>query len=457
MEILNYKSIENCYVCGSIDNGIEKFISRIIKSLPNGGEDFVHPKELERQERLKRKSQGSMSIADLHGAIMGNGIENDIAPSPFRNLQPKKSKSSRNNFNNAVMIVCGNCGIGIKSEDFYKSIFNRFNNILAKNNCHILFVRGNNDNPSFFEEDKLNLSNIKCVKDYTVVQLKRFNCLCIGGGVSIDKKWKILQGERLGKKLYWENEGVVYDEDKLNKITSKYNIACVATCSSPSFAFPGTNAFSRSKWVAENNQVSNELMEERKVMDKIYSKLTENGMKPYMWFYDKFNKSAKNNINDMVFWSMCPYNIISFNEALTENFGIDISKKLATNTNSFNKLFNEDSTFPLDIGPLEEPMNMMEEPREELNDAMQDDNVEEEGEELMVQPGEEHNELTIDIENIAAAPQGRRDDFERYWEPRAMEHQRQEIYNRLIEEATAIDRATEVNAAYVLRDNNNPW
>jgi hypothetical protein len=351
MENLNYKSIETCYVCGSIDNGIEKFISRVTRNLSDKGEEFIHPKELERQERLKRKTAERNRHNDgiIAGRPVLRGIEDEanrgyglagIEASIFerKNSKPRNSKKG---YNDSIIIVCGNCGIGIKSKEFYQSLFARFNTILEKNNCHVLFVRGNNDNPSFFNEDKLNFSNIKCVKDYTVVQLKHFNCLCIGGAVSIDRKWKIAQSERLGKKIYWENEGVIYDEDKLNEITSKYNIACVATCTSPSFTFPGTNSFSRSKWISEDKEVSLSLTEERRVMDKIYNKLTENGMKPYMWFYDKFNQSMQNKINDMIFWSINQFNIISFNSVLANNFGIDIKKKIPTNKNIFNNIIND--------------------------------------------------------------------------------------------------------------------
>lgn len=394
MENLNYKSIETCYMCGSIDNGIEKFISKVTRNLPDKGEEFIHPKELERQERLKRKAaernrrdEGINVGRPVHIGIDAANrtyrlAQSEIDASIF-SRKNSKSKNSKNGYDNSIIIVCGNCGIGIKSKDFYQSLFTRFNTILEKNNCHVLFVRGNNDNPSFFNEDKLNFSNIKCVKDYTVVQLKHFNCLCIGGAASIDRKWKIAQSERLNKKIYWENEGVVYDEDKLNEITSKYNIACVATCTSPSFTFPGTNSFSCSKWISEDKEVSLSLMEERRVMDKIYNKLTENGMKPYMWFYDKFNQSMQNRINDMIFWSINQFNIISFNDVLSDSFGIDITKKLPTNKNIFNNIIND-------------RLNMYRcslegEPFEEVeNDIVGDDLVGDEPmEEMLGEPNEE--------------------------------------------------------------------
>ena len=252
---------------------------------------------------------------------------------------------------------------------------------MEKNNCHVLFVRGNNDNPFFFEEDKFNLFNIKCVKDYTVIKFKNFNCLCIGGAVSIDKKWKLTQGERLGKQMYWETENVVYDEKKLNEITKKYEISFVVTCTSPSFAYPGTNSFNRSKWVTEDKEILKSIIEERYIMDKIYYKLTENGSKPYVWFYDKFENNNQNNINDIVFHSLSNYRIIPFNEVVEENFGLNIAKKLSANSTSFDQLIKGTPTpYPIaDIDELDDIAEAHDELMEEGIDDEDDNNHNNEG------------------------------------------------------------------------------
>ena len=315
MEVLNYGKIKDCYVCGSICEEMDSFIAQITKGLSNVGEPFVHPKEKERLERLKRES--------TLGEIGGGGRVS---------MRTLKQVKFGKNFDNTVIIVSGNCGIGTKSIDYYENKFKHFNEDLKKNNCHVLFVRGNMDDPSFFEGDKFNLSNIKCLKDYTVVQFKNFDCLCVGGAFSLDRSWKIKQGKRLGKQTYWENEKVCYDEKALDEIVNNFKISLVVTCASPSFTYPSLNTFVNSKWVKEDKDTLQYIVEERQLMDKIYSKLfNKNGTKPYCWFYGKYGERYNGLSNDISFISLTRREIVSFSSILLNNFGVEISDNMLMN------------------------------------------------------------------------------------------------------------------------------
>ena len=50
-----------------------------------------------------------------------------------------------------VVIVAGDCGFGFEKKGYYESIFNRNNKRMREANNWIVFVRGNHDNPAYFD------------------------------------------------------------------------------------------------------------------------------------------------------------------------------------------------------------------------------------------------------------------------------------------------------------------
>jgi hypothetical protein len=262
-----------------------------------------------------------------------------------------------------------------------------FNNVLADNNTHVLFVRGNDD-PKYFEDALIDLSNIKTIQDYSVIKLSKFNCLCIGGCVSLDRTWRMEQEKRVGRKMYWENERIQYNEEDIDKILKDYNIACVVTSSCPSFAYPGMNSFKYSTWASKDKTVIKDITEERMIMDKIYNKIVENNKKPYIWTYSRFKNSNQNMINDILFQSLNPFQFFHFNDTASSFFKIDFSKMLKENeyvADSFGKKITEhtftynDPFADEDIGEPTEDEEIIDEDNipEEEGDAEERDFIDE--------------------------------------------------------------------------------
>ena len=225
-----------------------------------------------------------------------------------------------------------------------------------------------------------------------------------------------------------------YDEDKLNEILEAYNINCVITSTCPSFAYPGTNAFKKSKWFYRDKQIINEFSNERKIMDKIYEKIMDSDSKPYMWVYGRFKMSNTNKLNDMVFISLSAYNMIQVNSQLEAFFGLDTSKKVDINAYTFDNIIT-DGINRVSYDEHEDDVMEMEEP--EMN--------EEEFEDFDDEPREEEHE---GIEEEVAAPiQG-------------LNTRREALYrfDRMIQEITAVDNATLRGYADYARlyDGNNP-
>lgn len=339
MKIYDYGKIKTCLICGSINGNVDRFVKMIVGSLTDIRKYKVeqHPKEIERQERIRRKQEEeAQALADRRDPFIPHPHDphgND--PRRYEKKISKLPKSCGYLLDNTVLIVNGSNTFGQNDLKYYYDKFNMLNDVLADNNTHILFVRGNDD-PKYFTDELLNLSNMKTIQDYSVIKLNKFNCLCIGGQVSLDRLWKSEQEKRIGKKMFWKNECMTFNEDAINVILSKYKISCIVTPSSPSFAYPGTNVFKKSPWVAKDKALLNDLNDERVIMDRVYNKIIESKSKPYIWTYSRFDASNKSVINDILFQSLGSFQFLNFNNAAAEFFNIDFSKQLKENEFSSN-------------------------------------------------------------------------------------------------------------------------
>jgi UDP-2,3-diacylglucosamine pyrophosphatase LpxH len=110
--------------------------------------------------------------------------------------------------NDTTIIVAGDCGFGFEKPEYYTQTYNKFKKYLLENNVHILFIRGNHDDPSYFNgENTINLPNFRTLKDYTVLDFNDKKILCVGGGVSIDRITRTLN------KSYWYGEEFVFNAE----------------------------------------------------------------------------------------------------------------------------------------------------------------------------------------------------------------------------------------------------
>lgn len=303
MKIYDYSSIGNVFLGSNVSSHNGSFFTAIVNYLQTGAEIDVHPKEIERQQRIfKRKKY-------LHGAT----------------AQTKIHIGGNSLYNNSVIIINGNTGFGTKSMESFTNELEKLNAVLEKNNCHILFVRGNMDDPSFFTEHKIDFSNIKLIEDYSLIKLNNFNCLCVGGSISIDREWKKSQSDRLGKPMYWENEGTEFNEGVLDEILAENDIACIITNDSPSFVSEETSSYKNSKWATSDKEITKDMINQRIVMDKIYSKFVMTDKKPYVWVHTSTSRTEQM-LNSIEFEGVCSVGgeMLNLNQIVHSSFGIPI-------------------------------------------------------------------------------------------------------------------------------------
>lgn len=111
---------------------------------------------------------------------------------------------------NADIVVLGDFGVGFdnKIQADYEEVEKR----LEKNDLVVYALRGNHDDPSWFDGTK-DYERLKFLKDYEIITLgDDLDILPIGGGNSVDVEWRMKENERLkakNKACWWEDEDVV--------------------------------------------------------------------------------------------------------------------------------------------------------------------------------------------------------------------------------------------------------
>lgn len=212
-----------------------------------------------------------------------------------------------------IIIVAGDVGIGFYSEKYYKDTFEYINNEMLYRNINLLLLRGNHDDPYYFDNDIINFCNLRTIKDYTILCVGDEHILCVGGAISIDRTYRIenwskrvsykltqllydnpnaTEEEAMRKTLpsYWGGEKPKYDEEKLNYINDlSFNIDYVITHTSPSFSFK-TDKNGVKYWMRYDLLLEHDLEEERSVFSKIYEFLTEHNNVIKKWVYGHFHE-----------------------------------------------------------------------------------------------------------------------------------------------------------------------
>ena len=137
-----------------------------------------------------------------------------------------------------VLIIAGDCGFGFDKPGYYDNVYNRNSSRLSKANNWVVMIRGNHDDPAYFQEERIHHERFRCIPDYSVIQACGHNILCVGGAVSIDRDYRKKHDSRhlrSGVASYWTDEMPVYDKEKLDSICQELKIDTVITHTTPSF------------------------------------------------------------------------------------------------------------------------------------------------------------------------------------------------------------------------------
>ena len=233
---------------------------------------------------------------------------------------------------NTTFIHVGDFGIGFINREREIEQIGVWNNKLKADNNILYVIRGNHDDPHFFNEKDIHdydRSNIKFLPDYSVIEVEGKKILCVGGAVSIDRvprRRMNLQEIRYGrdKQYYWPNEKFYLDREKLEGLSG---IDIVVTHTSPNFAKPfdtkGNWPYIVKQFLYEDDALEDDLIQERLLLDEMYNILKKNN-KIDDWFYGHFHR------NDTTLHENTLFHMLGINELYEhkEEYGDDFEKEM---------------------------------------------------------------------------------------------------------------------------------
>lgn len=215
------------------------------------------------------------NIYDLNAKIEDIYVLGDI----HGNFDTVKYLIKLYDISNCVIVIAGDCGFGFEKFEFYKQKYNKQKKLLKDHNIRIFFVRGNHDDKSYFDNEKINFKYWKTIPDYSVLKCYNGNILCVGGAISIDRLKRIEKENTkkyLGKKFYWPDEQVVYLPKVIDSLKeSNIIINHLITHSIMSFCPPYTKGNIES-FLIEDEKLETDITTERKLVDKLYNHLLKN-------------------------------------------------------------------------------------------------------------------------------------------------------------------------------------
>jgi predicted phosphodiesterase len=197
---------------------------------------------------------------------------------------------------NTTIIQVGDFGVGYEPTVDDKNLED-LNKFLLEKNCTVYAIRGNHDDPSYFEGNHI-FSNLKLMPDYSqeIIEGKKF--LFCGGAISIDRKFSLSKMQMsashgLNKPMYWWDEAFDLDLEELEKIR---DVEIVITHTAPEWAFPqNKNGFGDfvTAFFFDDAELEADLLKERAAVSKFFQKLKENGNPIELHFYGHFHNTGR--------------------------------------------------------------------------------------------------------------------------------------------------------------------
>jgi hypothetical protein len=155
------------------------------------------------------------------------------------------------NIRDCYIICVGDLGVGFHHSEKERSIWEGLNKFFAEHNIMFFSIRGNHDDPKFFNgNDRIVLSNIELISDYSLKTINGETFLFVGGAISIDRI------NRIPGRSYWCDENFVLRPEHFKQCD------VLITHSAPLWNGP-TDKSGISGWCARDATLWDECVQER--------------------------------------------------------------------------------------------------------------------------------------------------------------------------------------------------
>ena len=218
-----------------------------------------------------------------------------------------------------LLIVAGDCGFGFEKPGYYEQIFTKVSRRLTKANNWVVMIRGNHDDPGYFQEQRIHHERFRCVPDYSIITACSHTILCIGGAISIDRTYRLTVDSRprsAQTACYWADEMPYFDEYALAEINDKYKVDIVVTHTAPSFC-ELLKKDGLMGWAKRDETLLEDCERERATLDCIFDSLQKAGQPLTHWYYGHFHQSWSSTIYGVLFSML---DIMEFKEVQISSF-----------------------------------------------------------------------------------------------------------------------------------------
>ena len=249
----------------------------------------------------------TLSFPEARNAVVSGDIHGDFNLLVYKLCVQYQMKDT-------VLIVAGDCGFGFEKKEYYEQMARRNAKRMNEANNWIVFVRGNHDNPLYFDGKQFKHKRFIAIPDYSILLACKHTILCVGGGISIDRRYRMEEWkkycakhrihsnteDKFSKNFYWSDEAPVYNDEMLTLINQKFAIDTVITHTAPDFC-EQINKNGLHSFAASDENLLKDVEDERTTMTKLYDRLVYDAHPLTHWYYGHFHQSWHSSIEGVLF------------------------------------------------------------------------------------------------------------------------------------------------------------
>ena len=192
---------------------------------------------------------------------------------------------------NSSVIILGDFGVGFSKspEEGLRVMYNKIEEKLNKKNITLYAIRGNHDDPRFFD-GTFEFPRLKLLKDGILREIEGFLVFPVGGATSIDQEERKLKNEQL--KRYGSSQRCWWEGERPDRSITLPNYADIIVSHTAPMSFRPV--------ILRSNTMSLDIFnsdrEDREFLDLVLEKV-----RSPRWYYGHFHKSIVGSFNNLIY------------------------------------------------------------------------------------------------------------------------------------------------------------